>query len=437
LSGTGTYQTSADGNTVTETETLSGTEYGLWVEVTQECVLTYDNDGNLLKVVKKYTETRYDKKGGKQVQRIVTTTNDTYNAAGGYSSIETDSVTDNRNGETRDATFKGEFDGDGNRLSGEDEMTIKKPGSPPQVYKRTFDPSKKEFPLTPTSADPQTLTTANETVYLPDIAGPSSQIVATFDEPSAAGPQDVTVAMIFQSGETKYYRTQSDSDKHVVFSVAPGVTAVMLFKGFDHGKPDAAAARCQIVQNGTIPQTDAIPNPPQSGPTISRASSAYERGGPSDGTFSIQTRGNDPVKTRLLLDGKPRHIHVLAASDQEVKGRIGNSAKLGRHTVGLISGAQKSNTYLADLVTLRPDQLAPSEVGTVQPVTVHVTGLPATDSGMMSFAIGGAAQLIDGGTTATVPVTDGIARVSVRGIRAGAALVRFHLHVKIPGFWET
>jgi len=448
LSGTATVTSTA--NTDTEVDKLSGTEGGEYVEVTIECQTTYDNGGNPKKRTKKYTRTRYEPKSKKKLGSTSSTTTDTYNAAGGYTETVSISSVDNLTGETIDTSGTGEFDGDDNRLSGDETTTTRKPGVPPKVDKRKFDPNDPAVPWKrddsssvpplipiPTSLDTQTSTTADETVYLPDIAGPSSQIVATFDEPNSAGPQDVTVAMIGADGGTKYYRTQTDPDKRVVFSVAAGVTAVLLFKGFDGGKPDAAAARCQIVQNGTVPGTDAIPNPPQTQPAIVRASSAYESGGPSKGTFSIQTRGNDPLSTHLLLDDKPRHIHVLAASDQEVKGRIGNSASLGRHSVSLISGKQKSNAFPTDLVRMRADPLPPSQVGTIQPATVHVEGVPATDPAVMTFAIGGAGELADGGASATVPVANGIAQVRIRGTRTGAALLRYHLHVKIPGFWET
>jgi hypothetical protein len=89
-----------------------------------------------------------------------------------------------------------------------------------------------------------------------------------------------------------------------------------------------------------------------------------------------------------------------------------------------------------DLVTLSRDPLPPMEVGVPVPVTVHVGGLPAGHTATMHFEVGGAAQLANGGTTADVPVTAGIATVTVRGVRAGATVLRYTLHVAIPGFWD-
>jgi hypothetical protein len=48
---------------------------------------------------------------------------------------------------------------------------------------------------------------------------------------------------------------------------------------------------------------------------------------------------------------------------------------------------------------------------------------------------GGAARLEDGSQTTSAPVIDGIAQVRIRGISAGAALVKFKLQARINGFW--
>jgi hypothetical protein len=73
-------------------------------------------------------------------------------------------------------------------------------------------------------------------------------------------------------------------------------------------------------------------------------------------------------------------------------------------------------------VTLTVDPIATSEVGTVQTVRVHVHGL---STGNMLFEVSGAAQLLNGQSSVTVPVKDGIAEVQIRGTSKGAAAVKY------------
>lgn len=135
------------------------------------------------------------------------------------------------------------------------------------------------------------------------------------------------------------------------------------------------------------------------------------------------------------MDGSNANVETVAASNMETKGQLADGTSLGRHTFAVRSDKTVSNTMPADVVALRADPIGVAETGAVQTVTVHVDGLPASDSGTMYFQVGGAAQLLDGGSTTSVPVTNGIAQVQIRGIHAGAALVRFKLHAQIPGFW--
>jgi len=454
LSGTEKVSIAANGST-TVVENLSGDEpEGYGVEQTTE-VVTKDGQGNVVKRTSEYSWTVYDRKGGKQKSRQTENHTDTFDAKGGYSRESTRSYVDDDR--TIDDSIQERYDANDNRLSGEWTETYHYAKRPSEVHKMRFNPDKGEWRGVASNAQLQPEQTAqqgipqqidpdaprgsavnagNETAYLPDVAGPSSQIVATFVDPESAGPSGATIAMVMQDGAAKYYHATSDPDGHVIFNVAAGTATVLLFKGFDHGQPDKAAARCQIVQNGTVPQTNPVPNAPASGLAIMRGSSAYQRGGSGNGLFSLQTRGNDPIRSHVLLDDKTINVQTLAASDQSLKARIGDVTPLGRHTVSLASGQQTSNAFPTDIVTLRADPVPPSQVGTVQTLSVHTLGLPATDPATMAFTIGGSAELADGGSSITVPVTNGVAQVQIRGVRAGAALLRFLLHAKIAGFWE-
>jgi hypothetical protein len=368
----------------------------------------------------------------------------TYDPAGGFTETTTDRTTVKESGRsaTEDETITEEtFDANGKQLTGK--KTVKRDGVERPSAGQTYDPAKRSYvdddkltPQTPLLPASPTANSAggNETAYLPDVAGPTSQVVATFYDPGASGPSDVMLAMIKSDGTTEYYHARTDTDHHVAFRIIAGVASVMLFKGFHDGKPDDAAATCEVAQTATVPQTDALSSVPDDGPAIARASTAYERGGSSHGLMSIQTRGTDPTSTRLLLDGQPSGIETLASSDMSVKGRFADDVGLGRHSVSLESSGKQSNAFPTDVVTLRTDPVPPGEPGTVETLTVHCDGLPPADAATMSFAIGGAAQLASGEQTTTVPVENGVASVNIRGVRPGAALVRFHMRASIPGF---
>ena len=109
---------------------------------------------------------------------------------------------------------------------------------------------------------------------------------------------------------------------------------------------------------------------------------------------------------------------------------VPSEARLGRHLITIVSDGKRSNALPADFITLTPDPLAPSEPGVEETLVVHVDGV-GDDPATMSFDIAGPATLLDGGNRATVPVLAGIAQIRLRGTHAGAALVRFKLHVQI------
>jgi hypothetical protein len=445
LTGTQTTTTTTlgNGNTLqTTTAKTSGIINGEYVTQTYSYETEKDSAGNTVRYFRKLIRTTYDKKGGKQLKRGGWTEKDTYNAAGGYTHVVDETAVDNQTGETSDEHSESENDAAGHTLSGHSTKTTRKPGEKPVKENEQYNPDSGKWEKVSFAAPSLQQTTAqpgagthDETAYLPDVAGASSEIVATFDDPDRSGPSgQVLVGFEDRSGRRSFFKTVADAQHHVAFKVLEGAVAVWLFKSFkSDGNPDDGAVKCAI--GGNVPETQAVAHVPANGPAITRASSAYERGGTGNGMISVQTRGSDPARARLLMDGSSAHIQTLAASNTSVKARIDDDAALGRHQFSLESGGKTGNWFPADVVTLRADPVAGGEPGTVSTLTVHCDGLPPGDSGTMYFLISGAAQLENGSETTSVPVKDGIAQVRIRGVRAGAALVKFKLQARIDGFW--
>ncbi len=445
MTGTQTVTTAKldNGNTL-ETTTAETTGFldGKYVSQTYTYSFEKDKDGNTVRYTRKLVRTTYDKKGGKQLARDGWTEKDTYNEAGGYNHVFDETTVNNETGETTDEHTESEKDASGKTLSGQGTKTTRKPGEKPVKTNETFSPEKQTWEKTSLAAPSLEQAsvqpgsgTHDEIAYLPDVAGPSSQVVATFTDPDQSGPSgQVMVAFDDRSGHRTFFKTVADAQHHVLFKVMEGAVAVWLFKSFKgDGTPDDGAVRCAI--GGNVPETQAVPRVASNGLAITRASSAYERGGMGNGIVSVQTRGNDPASSQLLMDGSTNGVQTLAASDSNVKARIGDDAALGRHEFSLRSGTETSDAMPADVVTLRADPVAGGEPGTVNTLTVHCDGLPPADTGTMYFLVSGAARLEDGSQTTSAPVINGIAQVRIRGISAGAALVKFKLQARINGFW--
>ncbi len=445
LTGTQTTTTTTlgNGNTLeTTTAEATGIVGGQYVTETYSYSTEKDRDGNKVKYTRKLVRTTYDKKGGKQLARDGWTEKDTYNEAGGFTHVFDETAVNNETGETTDQHSESEKDASGKTLKGHSTKTTRKPGEKPVKENEEYNPEKQDWEKVSLSAPSLEQTGAqagngasNETAYLPDVAGPSSQVVATFSDPDQSGPSgQAFVAFDDRSGHRTFFKTLASAQHHVVFKVLEGAVAVWLFKSFKgDGTPDDAAVKCAI--GGNVDGTQAISHVASSGPAITRASSAYERGGSANGIVSVQTRGDDPLNSRVLMDGSDANIQTLAASDMSVKARLSDDTPLGRHQFAVQSGGKVSGSFPADVVTLRADPVAGGEPGTVSTLTVHCDGLPPADSGTMYFLVSGSARLEDGSETTSVPVRDGIAQVRIRGTHAGAALVKFKLQARINGFW--
>lgn len=277
-------------------------------------------------------------------------------------------------------------------------------------------------------------------VYLPPLAGPGSQMFATVVAPNEGGPQDVVVGVVEPNQTRRYYHGKTDTIGRLLFVVPKAAAAIELFRRFGpDGRPDANVQTCRIGGAGAhVPTTTPLPpgKVPPDGPAITEANSAVERGGTQQGTIQLHVRNIDPTHARVLLDGTSDHVSTLAASDSSVVAKVDDQAPLRAYNVSVESDAKRTNVVPTDLVSLVRGPLGPMQVGVAVPVRVQVLGLPPGHAATMHFEIGGAAQLSGGGTTADVPVTDGAATVSVRGVRSGPTVLRYTLRVTIPGYWE-
>jgi hypothetical protein len=443
LNGTTTTTTSANGRTTTTSSEASGTgdadkhDPGTYQTIKESSSVTKDAAGNTLKSESNYELRMYVTKGGKQLESLVKSTTQTYNMTGGYTEHTTTTWV-NKDGSTEDTDETTEHDANGTTLSGS--RTNKTSTRSTETHEKLENGVWKTATsmLTPVHPSESTAVVSNERAYLPDTAGPHGQILATFDDSSNGGPSGVaTIAFMQSDGSQKYYTAKPDANHHVIFNVATGAVAVLLFQALKPGgTPDDRAVRCAISTDAPVQGTDPLPNIPSGSQTaILRASSAYERGGQSNGVIDVQTRGTDP-DALVALDGDTSNVQTLAASDRSVKARVTDDTPLGRHVVSIEDGATQANQFPMDLVTLQADAIPAAEPGSTVPLTVHVIGLPDGDEATMDFLVSGAAQLAGGGDSTTVPVEGNTAVVQVRGVRPGAALVKYHLHAKIAGFWS-
>lgn len=270
-------------------------------------------------------------------------------------------------------------------------------------------------------------------VYVPPAAGPRSEVTGTVEDPNETGPHSYLILTFDQSGHKTFWRGVTDKLGQLHLRLPDAVVAFELFRRFDrHGNPDLGA-HCDVGNPSHLAGTQPLPNVPNSNPAIVEGDTAYQQGGADHGVFTLHTRGNDPLDTRVLLDGKPSGVKTLAASNNSVVAQVADDTAQGRHSFAIESGGRRSNAFQADIVSLTAEPLPLSHPGTVETVRVHVNGLPAGDTATMDFQISGSSVLAAGGTKTTVPVVNGVASVQIRGIRAGQALMQFVLNVRLAG----
>ena len=437
--GTETVTTVSNPDGTTSTVLDQRTTLGTIIAVRAQITWTKDRAGTLVSIKRVIDDNEHETAASGQSgfdTNHHTEVVRTYNALGGCTETTTESRTGGNGTErsTETSTTVEDFDADGNQLSGTKSTVdngVSTVLSKYDVVTKTYV-GVRDAELRPVQPVYNPLEIGGTYVAaLPDVAGSSTRIVAAFH---AEGMPQAYVGYTRADGATAYFEARVIAGR-IVLNIPAGVTGVVLFDHFNQdGKPDGGAAHC-VVDGATVPGTDPVPGAPANGAAITRGASAYERGGRTNGWFSVQVRDVDPFTAHVTLDGKPVP-GLVAASDRSVKVKLDDKTALGQHTIGVVSGMTTTNTYAADIVTLRADPIPPADVGQTVMLTVHCDGLPAGHAGTMFFRVGGAATIAGGGETGSAPVNGGIAQIGVTGTGPGQVLVRFILRARIPGSWE-
>ncbi|MBV8172775.1 MAG: hypothetical protein JO219_12685 [Candidatus Eremiobacteraeota bacterium] len=272
-------------------------------------------------------------------------------------------------------------------------------------------------------------------VYLPPLAGPSGEIVGTVLADEGSGPVAFYVGTVDGNGATRFWKGVTDHSGRFHLrlpAVAAGVATLLVFKRFDaHGQPDRGASSIISGTPPHLPDSQPVIGYPQGGPAIVEASTSYQRGGFAQGIVQLRTRGVDPERARVLLDGSQSSVDTLAASDISIVGKLHDTAPLGRHMFSVQSGEHRTNGVSSDIIAVSFTPLAPLKQGEVQPLGMRVEGV-GRDPAVARFDVTGAATLADGSTTTTVPLVDGQAQVAIRGERPGQLQIRVTIEVQTP-----
>ncbi len=275
-------------------------------------------------------------------------------------------------------------------------------------------------------------------VYLPPVAGSHSEITGTVqaqqDEP--AGPKDFIVGSVDAQGHKKYWHGLTDANGHFHFEVPAAITglaALIVFRRFNKdGQPDAGSD-CQITDGPAhLPGATQLANVPPAGPAITEGYPVYEEGGHGQGLMNVLTRNGDPRQEKLLLDGSDRNVDTLASSDRALVGKIQDGTRPGFYRASFTSGSQHSNELPTSVVSVTYDPIPVLKPGSTTMVRMHIQGLRPQDAATVTFTVSGAAKLADGGSTANVPVKDGLAQVLIRGVTPGELNISTDLDVHQP-----
>jgi hypothetical protein len=285
-------------------------------------------------------------------------------------------------------------------------------------------------------------TGTDQGVFLAPLAGPGSVMTGTVlapDEP--AGPKAFYVAMVDDQGHQKVVQGKTDPRGHLRFllpAIAESIVTVELFRKFTKtGTPDEGSI-CKISNPpGHLPETEPLVKVPSSGPSISEASSSYESGGQGQSLIQLRTSGINPDNAKVLLDGSEHDVDTLATSNASMVGKMHPDVALGGHNVAVESDGARSNSFGTVVVTQMFDPLPPMKTGNVAPIRLHIGGLRPTDAAVVIFNVSGSATLARGGSSATVPVRDGLASVDIRATQPGELHITTRLEVKSPDFLSS
>lgn len=301
------------------------------------------------------------------------------------------------------------------------------PGTPPSQAPSAPPPSPPAGGMEEIHAKPHNVTLCvgqSTSIYEPE----PMQGLLPDAEYGPLNPQNSSIA------STSMHNTMSSSATVVITGLSPGQVTFTQEVLWPTGvmNPRQQYVKIIVTFNVTVRRCPTpTPRPVARALAVTNASSAYERGGPDNGEFTLVVRGADARNARVLVDGVTSEVDTLSISGGNVVARLHDDIALGRHTIAVESDGVTSTRFPMDVVSVRLDPVPPSDVGQVQTVTAHVEGIPPGDNGVAEFAIGGPVQILTGGTTANVPIENGIARVQIRRTAPGATTLRVHVSVTI------
>src|SRR5579872_5810623 len=272
---------------------------------------------------------------------------------------------------------------------------------------------------------------------LPPIAGAGSEIVLDISgspQTPEGGAGGVLLITEDQQGHKKYLSGKGNAGRLVFLAaLAEGTLKAidLVTKWDEHGDP-VATSHCDIGDLPHLPGTQSLADVTTRGLSITEAASSAQ---PGD-TMLLHLRGNDPVATRFLLDGRP--VHALGISDESAVLQFDRTTSLAHHALVMQSGNESTRPLTVAFVQLTPRPIPVAHPGTVETVTIDVAGLAPDDRAVMYFElVGDAATIVGGGTTAAVTVSGGEAQVRIVGRHSGGIGLRYHLVVKNPQFVDT
>ena len=441
--------TDENGNTTTTT-TTSGTyttKDGGYYKENNVSVRVEDKNGKVVKKTRRRTRD-YHNSNDEPGDYEITNWDSVPDGSGG-STESSSTITEHDDGSTGQSSETYHMDSGGNITSGE--RTHGRGGNwlvPPRwTWRERWDPDKKKWVsagnismphdessriTAVTPARGENTAVIQGSAALPPFAGPTSQIVINVEpNPAEGGASGVLVLAENQAGQQRYFRVKRSASGRIALLgglLGKTLRTISLVTRVDkHGKPEIAS-RCEIGNPSHIPGTDVVAHPPAIGPAITETNSSAQ---PGD-LVQAHISGNNPRNTSFTLDGQP--VRTLGVSDNSAVIQVPQGTTLAHHRLVMESGGKRSNPISMAIVQLVPEPVAASQPGVVQTITIHVNGLAPGDVADMYFEVGGAAQMLDGSAAATSPVTAGVARVQLRGTRAGRALLQFRLHLRNSDF---
>src|SRR5258708_2683454 len=121
-----------------------------------------------------------------------------------------------------------------------------------------------------------------------------------------------------------------------------------------------------VISARSIPATE---------PAIINASNSYERGGAAAGLIQLRISGLDPSHATILLDGSDRYVDTISRTETSVTGKLHDDTPLGRHTLSVQSGAQRTSEHIVDIIAMHFDPVGVLHTGQVKTVHLTVEGL--------------------------------------------------------------